>query len=65
MDRGTSASPAPDDVVELVGLLRQASVALDRIWRHAITRGAGETVMRLGEASHGVHRALIALSAPA
>jgi hypothetical protein len=58
MDRGTTQ----DEVVEL---LRQASTALDRIWRQAMSIGAGDTVIRLGEASHGVHRAIIALSTPA
>ena len=53
---------AADEVTNLVGVLREASVVLDALWRDALTGSDGESAIRLGEASHGVHRALIALS---
>ena len=44
----------------LVGDLRAIAAAIDVAWRAAL-RGEGGCAFRLGEASHGVHRALIAL----
>ena len=44
----------------LVGDLRAIAAAIDVAWRAAL-RGEGGCAVRLGEASHGVHRALIAL----
>ena len=53
---------APDDQVpDVVRLLRAAGAALDAIWREALLTNSGESVLRISEASHGVHRALIAL----
>ena len=63
-----AAWPAPPDggvdrnVTEVVGLLRKAAAALDQMWHEALLSAAPHTVMSLGEASHGVHRALIALN---
>ncbi len=51
-----------EPVAEVIGLLRQASVALDSVWRAALSGRSGDAVIRLGEASHGVHRARIALT---
>lgn len=48
-------------VFEVVRLLRAAGTALDAIWREALLTNSGESVLRISEASHGVHRALIAL----
>ncbi len=64
MDREQAVATRDENMFEIIGLLRQASAALDTIWREAMTTTAGESVIRLGEASHGVHRALIALSSP-
>ena len=48
-------------VFEVVRLLRAAGAALDAIWREALLTNSGESILRISEASHGVHRALIAL----
>jgi hypothetical protein len=51
---------------ELSGVLEildRVSATLDVMWRTAVGDGS-ETAVRLGEASHGVHRAIIALSVP-
>jgi hypothetical protein len=61
--RGTiDLTSAPEDhVLDVVRLLRVAGAALDAIWREALLTNSGESVLRISEASHGVHRALIAL----
>ncbi len=46
----------------LVDVLRRASATIDSLWRTALREGTGENALRLGEASHGLHRALIALA---
>lgn len=48
--------------VNLVDVLRRASTTIDTLWRAALRDGTGEAALKLGEASHGLHRALIALS---
>lgn len=48
--------------VDVLGMLRRVSTTIDLLWRSALTQGTGEVALKLGEASHGVHRALIALS---
>lgn len=48
-------------VLDVVRLLRAAGAALDAIWREALLTNSGESILRISEASHGVHRALIAL----
>ena len=48
----------------VLGVLERVSRTLDLMWRSAAHDG-GDTAARLGEASHSVHRAIIALSAPA
>lgn len=50
-----------DHVLHVVRLLRAAGAALDAIWREALLTNSGESIVRISEASHGVHRALIAL----
>lgn len=57
-------TPVPDPIPSVVAVLRQAAVALDAMWRESLLASGGETAVRLGEASHGVHRALIALTGP-
>ncbi len=46
----------------LVGLLREASLALDGMLESALAN-SDTTVVDLGEASQAVHRALVALTA--
>lgn len=46
----------------LVEVLRRASATIDSLWRAALRDGTGEAALKLGEASHGLHRALIALT---
>lgn len=50
------------DGVNLVDVLRRASATIDSLWRAALRDGTGEAALKLGEASHGLHRALIALA---
>jgi hypothetical protein len=45
----------------LVGTLRQASVDLDEMWRDAVTGADATRLVELGDASYGLHLALIAL----
>ena len=45
----------------LLSLLREASSTIDGMWRSALQDGPTDAAHRLGEASHAVHRALIAL----
>lgn len=61
-----AAPPAQENTLEtgLVEVLRRASVTIDFLWRTALAEGASDLALKLGEASHGVHRALIALSPP-
>ncbi len=59
---GLTPTPGAEPAVDVVGMLRQVSAALDSVWRAALASRAGDSAIRLGEASHGVHRALIALT---
>ena len=54
-----------DDVswMRPIELLRDASIAVDFLWHAALTDGS-EIAVQLGEASQGIHRALLALSYP-
>jgi len=45
----------------LAATLRQASRTLDALWRDAIDGHDGARLVALGDASHGLHLALIAL----
>lgn len=42
--------------------LREASRLVDSLWRAAVAGGVLDEAMRLGEASHAIHRALVLLS---
>lgn len=64
---GPASEPVPDDGV--LPLLKEASRAIDALWRSATGDQAGgppdraaPSAIQLGEASQGVHRALIALA---
>ncbi len=62
-DLGTDAGRS-----RVMSLLQQAARTIDLMWQSAQTEGRHSASVALGEASHGVHRALIALtegSAPA
>lgn len=45
----------------VMSLLQQAARTIDLMWQSAQTDGQHSAAVALGEASHGVHRALIAL----
>ena len=47
--------------VAVIDMLRQVSEALDLMWREALVGARGDTALRIGDATHCVHRALIAL----
>ena len=47
----------------LLVLLRRAGSVIDSMWHAALAEGDADSAVQLGEASQGVHRALIALSA--
>jgi hypothetical protein len=51
----------PEDLAELIRVLRRVSAALDRLWNQSLADLSGDLAIRLGDASQGVHRALIAL----
>ncbi len=46
----------------VMNLLQQAARTIDLMWQSAQTDGQHTAAVALGEASHGVHRALIALA---
>ena len=46
----------------LLAQLREMTTAVDNLWRSALSEGTGQSAVQLGEASQGLHRALIALS---
>ena len=47
----------------VLDVLERVSKTLDLMWRSAAREGS-DTAIRLGEASHSVHRAIIVLSTP-
>jgi hypothetical protein len=47
--------------MEVCAQLRRVARSVDALMRETLTANAGSLSMRLGEASHAVHRALIAL----
>jgi hypothetical protein len=49
----------------VISLLQQAARTIDSMWRAAQSDGQNPPAVALGEASHGVHRAMIALQADA
>jgi hypothetical protein len=62
---GTEARPGADArdrrLASLVGTLREASIALDEMWRDAVAGDDASRLVELGDASYGVHLALVAL----
>ena len=58
---GRGAALTADPSIMVVDLVRRAAAALDSMWQESLLAGDSEAGMRLGEASHCVHRALIAL----
>ncbi len=62
-DDAGAPSPSAADLVGVVGMLRRVSRTIDLRWRTEMPDAGGETASRLAEASQGVHRALIALTA--
>ena len=55
------ADPGPEGAV--VVLLRRAGAMIDSMWHQALAESGQHQAVQLAEASQGVHRALIALSA--
>lgn len=53
----------PDQDGALVVLLKRASHMIDSMWHEALDERGDYPAVQLAEASQGVHRALIALSA--
>jgi hypothetical protein len=51
------------DFVGVLDVLQRVSRTLDLMWRSAVANGS-DAAASLGEASHGVHRAIIALLPP-
>ena len=57
----TEAGPEDLRLASLVGTLREASMALDEMWRAAVAGDGAGRLVELGDASYGVHLALVAL----
>lgn len=63
-DRTDSTSTGVDGRPEgVLGLLQQAARTIDQMWHSAQHDGRHTASVALGEASYGIHRALIALQA--
>jgi hypothetical protein len=62
---GTKVRPGPEigdlRLATLVHALREASIALDEMWRAAVEGNDAGRLVELGDASYGVHLALVAL----
>ncbi len=56
-----AAIQTADSTDRVVGLLEQAARTIDQMWRSAQGDGSDVAAVALGQASHGIHRALIAL----
>ncbi len=54
--------PTDEGRTRVMRLLQQAARTIDLMWQSAQTDGQHTAAVALGEASHGVHRALIALA---
>jgi hypothetical protein len=52
------ARPTSDD---LIARIRELSVAVDTLWNDALNTAGDSQFLEIGEASQGLHRALIAL----
>ena len=55
------AGRGADRLALLIATLRTASQALDEMWREAISGGDASRLIELGDASYGLHLALVAL----
>ena len=53
-----------DGTVPVTEWLSRAAGTVDRLWNETRCGADGELWMRLGEASHAIHRALMALQDP-
>jgi hypothetical protein len=60
-ESGRSGASPDEEYVVLLVRLRDASKVVDQLWRASVADGSLEMAMNLGEASHDIHRALIAL----
>ena len=61
-DRIDDAFAGPDSSPEgVLRLLQQAARTIDQMWHSAQGEGRSPAAVALGEASYGIHRALIAL----
>ena len=58
---GNGSAESRSDWSQVVGLLQQVADAIDGLWNDARAMGTGRLGMALADASHGVHRALMAL----
>lgn len=45
----------------VMALIEEATSVVDDLWRRALSDGTGQSALHFGEASQGLHRALIAL----
>lgn len=62
----TGPEPLEVDLRDAVGVVRQGAAAIDRLWSQALGgSSAPDLTLALGEASHALHRALMALDHPA
>ncbi len=62
IENETSGLASDGGRARVLSLLQQAARTIDQMWRSAQTDGRHTAAVSLGEASHGVHRALIALA---
>lgn len=46
----------------VIKLLRETSEAVDSLWQASVSQSQDDLSVELGEASHAIHRALVALS---
>ncbi len=56
-----AAGGTEECLASIATTLRQLSDALDRLWRDAVVTGDAERLVELGDASYGLHLALVAL----
>jgi hypothetical protein len=61
VDHEQQVSPGGENLVEVIVTLRRVAVLLDQFWNESLDSDRCRMSMRLGDASHSVHRALIAL----
>ncbi|HLY84452.1 MAG TPA: hypothetical protein VKQ71_15815 [Acidimicrobiales bacterium] len=54
-------TPGGENLDEVIITLRRVAVLIDRLWSDSFDSDRNRMSMRLGDASHSVYRALIAL----